>query len=91
MGDANFSLGLSFEWNRRHDGHLSVHISQQEFYEHTAYLFGLEDCNRVPLMTPYRLGCPIDSIPDPDPEDPNLPKKNPPTGLYMVPLYGFLS
>ena len=25
-------------------------------------------------MTPYRSGCPIDSIPDPDPDDPDLPK-----------------
>ena len=75
MKDVDFSLGSSFEWNHRPDGNLSVHVSQQAFSEHTASRFGLEDCNRVPLMIPYRSGCPIDSIPDPDPDDPDLPKR----------------
>ena len=74
MGDADFFLGSSFEWNRRPYGNLSVHVSQKEFSEHTAPRFGLKYCNWVPLVTPYFSGCPIDSIPDPDPDDPDLPK-----------------
>ena len=75
MGDANFFLVSSFKWNRRTNGHLSVHVYQQAFDEHTVSHFGLEDCNRVPLMTPYRSECPLDSIPNPNPDDPDLPKR----------------
>ena len=31
MGNANFFLGSSFEWNRRPNRHLLVHVSQQAF------------------------------------------------------------
>ena len=54
---------------------LSVHVSQQSFSEHTSPHFGLKDCNRIPLMTPYRSGCLINSIPDPDLDNPDLPKR----------------
>ena len=53
MGDAEFFLESSFECNIRPNVHLLVHVSQQAFGEHTASHFGLEDCNRVPLMTTY--------------------------------------
>ena len=75
MGDAEFFLESSFECNIRPNVHLLVHVSQQVFGEHTASHFGLEDCNRVPLMTTYCSGCPIDSIPDLDPDNPDLLKR----------------
>ena len=75
MGDADFFLGSSFEWNFCPDGHHSIYVSQQAFAKHTASRSGIEDCNRVPLMTSFRLGCPIDSIPDLDPDDPDLLKR----------------
>ena len=74
MGDTDFFLGSSLEWNHRPDGQLSAQVSQQVFTKHTASCFVLEDRNRVPLMTPYRLGCPIDSTPDPNPIDSNDPE-----------------
>ena len=74
MGGADFFLGSSFEWNWLPDRNLSVQVSQQVFTEHTASRFGLKDCNCVPLMTPYRSGCPTDSIPDPDPDNPDYPE-----------------
>ena len=74
MGDTNFFLGSSFECNCRTNGHLLFHVSQQSFSKYTASRFRLEDCNRVPLVTPYRLGCPIDSTPDPNPIDSNDPE-----------------
>ena len=73
MGDYDFFLGSSLECNRRPDRNLSVRVSQQSFAEHTAYCFGLKDCNRVPLMTPYHSGFPIDSIYDTDPDNPDNP------------------
>ena len=39
--------------------HLSFRVSQQSFSEHAASRFRLEVCNRVPIMTPYCLGCPF--------------------------------
>ena len=74
MVNAEFFLVSSFECNRRPDVHLSVHVSQQAFSDHTASHFRLKDCNQVTLITPYRSGCPIDSIPDHDPDKPDLPK-----------------
>ena len=74
MCDADFFLISSFKWNRSPDKKISVHVSQQAFSKHTASCFGLKDRNRVPLMNPYRLGYPIDSIPNPEPEYPDLPK-----------------
>ena len=52
-----------------------VHVFHQACTEDTASRFGLKDCNWVPHMTPYSSGCHIDSIPDPEPEDPDLPKR----------------
>ena len=74
MGDAEFFLGSSFEWNCRPDGNLSIHVSQQAFDKNTTSHFRLKDCNRVPLMNPYHSGCPIDSIPNTDPDGPYLLK-----------------
>ena len=74
MGDAYLFLRSSFKWNQSPDRHLSVHVYQQAFSGDTASLFGLKDCNGVTLMTPYRSGCPIDSISDSDPNDPKLLK-----------------
>ena len=76
MGDSDFFLESSFKWNWRPDGNLSVHVSQQGFSRNTTSRFGLKDYNYVSLMTPYRTDCPIDSIPNPDPDKPDLPKCN---------------
>ena len=74
MGNADFSLGSSYQWNCYSDGNLSVHVSQQVFTNHIISWFGLEACNHVPPMTPYRSGWPIDSTTDPDTDEPDLPK-----------------
>ena len=74
MGDADFFLRSSFKRNRRPYGNLSVHVSQQAFSDHIASRFGFKYLNRDTLMTPYFTGFSIDSIPDPDPDNPDLPK-----------------
>ena len=56
IGNVDFFLGSSFKWNWCPDVNISVHISQQSFAKNTTFCFSLKDCNRVPLMTPYRSG-----------------------------------
>ena len=72
MGDADLFLSTNFEFVRHSDGNLSVHLSQQAFVEHTAAQLRLKDCNHTPIITPYRPGCPIDSILYPEKDDPDL-------------------
>jgi hypothetical protein len=67
MGDVDYFLGSAFLWQRHSNGHVSVHLSQSAFTEHTAHRFGLDRFKRVPNMTPYRSGLPIDSLPSPAP------------------------
>jgi len=75
MGDVDYFLGTAFTWKRREGGHLSVHLSQAAFTDHTAHRFGVDRMNPVPNMTPWRSGLPIDSIANPDPEDPDLKRR----------------
>ena len=75
MGDVDYFLGSAFLWKRHSNGHVSVHLSQSAFTEHTAHRFGLDRFKRVPNMTPYRSGLPIDSLPPPPPDDPDLKRR----------------
>ncbi|KAL7517026.1 hypothetical protein ACHAWF_000102, partial [Thalassiosira exigua] len=65
MGDVDFFLGTAFTWRKHDDGHLSVHMCQSAFSEHAAHRFGVDRMARVPNMTPWRSGLPIDSTPPP--------------------------
>jgi len=69
------NLGTAFTWAKHDDGHLSVHLCQSAFTEYTAHRFGVDKMNRTPNMTPYRSGYPIDSIPNADPDDPDLKRR----------------
>ena len=75
MGDVDYFLGSAFLWKRHEDGHVSVHMSQSAFTEHTAHRYGLDKFKRVPNMTPYRSGLPIDSLPPADAKDPDLKRR----------------
>lgn len=74
MGDVDF-LGTAFTWKHLPGGHLSVHLSQSAFTEFTAHRFAVDRLNRTPHITPYRAGYLIDSIPPPDPKDPDLKQR----------------
>ncbi|KAL7523095.1 hypothetical protein ACHAWF_000367, partial [Thalassiosira exigua] len=65
MGDVDFFLGTAFTWRKHDDGHLSVHMCQSAFVKHAAHRVGVHRMARVPNMTPWRSGLPIDSIPPP--------------------------
>ena len=80
MGDVDYFLGSAFLWKRHEDGHVSVHMSQSAFTEHTAHRYGLDKFKRVPNMTPYRSGLPIDSLPPADDQDTDLKRR---TKLYQ--------
>ena len=75
MGDVDYFLGTAFTWLRHDTGHISVHMAQTAFTEFTAHRFGVDRMKRVPNMSPYRSGLPIDSLPPPDPSDPDLERR----------------
>ena len=80
MGVVDYFLGTAFTWKEFEDGNVSVHMTQSAFTEYTAHRFGVDRMNRVPNMTPYRSGLPIDSIAPPDPSDPDLNRR---TKMYQ--------
>ena len=75
MGDVDYFLGTAFQWTRLPEDHVSVHMTQTAFTEHTAHCFGVDNMNCIPNVTPYRSGLPIDSIANADPNDPDLARQ----------------
>lgn len=75
MGEVDFFLGSAFTWTKHNDGNLSVHMCQSAFTDFTAHRFGVDKYNLTPNMTPYRSGLPIDSIPPPASDDPDLARR----------------
>jgi hypothetical protein len=63
MGDAEFFLGLKFDWIMSDDGHVDCRISQEAYAHTIVNELGLSQANINPLMTPFRSGFPIDTIP----------------------------
>ena len=75
MGYVDYFLGTSFTWLQHKYGNISVHLYQSVFTEFTAHWLSVQGTNKVPNMTPYRSGFPIDSIPPVDPLGPDLPRR----------------
>ena len=75
MGDVDYLLGTAFTWLQHKDGNISVHICQSVFTSFTAHRLSVQSAIRVPNMTPYRSGFPIDSIPPVDPLDPHINRR----------------
>ena len=75
MGDVDYFLGTSFTWLQHKDVKFSVHLCQSAFTELTAHRFSIQSDNKVPNMTPYFSGFPINSIPPVDPLDPDLNRR----------------
>ena len=72
IGNTDYFLVTAFTWLSHDDGHVSVHLCQAAFTEFAAYCFGVDKMNRVPNMTPYQLGLPIDSLLPARANDPDL-------------------
>ena len=75
MGYVDYLLGTAFNWLQHKDGKISVHLRHLEFTEFTAHRFSVQSEKKVPNMTPYRSGLPIDYIPPVDPLDPDIPRQ----------------
>ena len=67
MGNVDYFLGTAFTWIKHDYGNISVHLCQLEFTEFTAHRFSVHTANKVPNMTPYRSGFPINFIPPVEP------------------------
>ena len=62
MGTVNWFLGTHFEWADHSNGALSVHLSQKAFAQNLVERHRLNTVNFNPSSSPYRSGCPIDSL-----------------------------
>ena len=75
MGYVEYFLGTAFTWIQHIDGKISVHLYQSAFTESTFHRFSVQSEKKVPNMTPYCSGFPIDSIPPVYPLDTDLPRQ----------------
>ena len=66
MGDAEFFLGLKFDWLISPNGDVDCRISQEAYANSIVHELGLSQANVSPLMTPFRSGLPVDTIPHVD-------------------------
>ena len=73
MRNVEYFLGTAFTWTKHADRDISVHLCQSAFTEFTAHRLSVHTANKVPSMTPYRSGSPIESIPPVYPLDPDIP------------------
>lgn len=66
LGDAEWYLGMKFDWHTSSDGSVSCRISQEGYADAIVAEMGLSNANKSPLMTPFRSGLPVDTIPHVD-------------------------
>jgi hypothetical protein len=66
MGDAEFFPGLKFDWFISPNGDVDCRISQEAYANSIVQELGLHQANTSPLMTPFRSGFPVDTIPHVD-------------------------
>ena len=75
MDDTNSFLGTASTWLCHDNGHVSVHLSQSVFTEFATTQFSVEKMYRVSNMTLYRSGLPIDFLPPPHTNNPDLKRR----------------
>ena len=63
MGEAEWFLGVKFDWFQSNDGHVDCRISQEAYATTIVSELGLNNANTCRLMTPFRFGSPVDTIP----------------------------
>jgi hypothetical protein len=66
LGEAEWFLGMKFDWSHLNDGSVQCRISQEGYTATIAREMGLTTANKNPLMTPFRSGLPVDTIPSED-------------------------
>jgi hypothetical protein len=63
LGDAEWYIGIKFDWHRSSDGTISCRMSQEGYAAAIVEEMGLSSANKCLMMTPFRSGLPIDTIP----------------------------
>jgi hypothetical protein len=63
LGDAEWYLGMKFDWHTSSDGSITCRISQEGYADAIASDMGLSNANKSPMMTPFHSGFPVDMIP----------------------------
>jgi hypothetical protein len=63
LGDAEWYIGIKFDWKKDDAGNVSCELSQEGYAAAILEEMGLSAANKSPLMTPFRSGFPIDAIP----------------------------
>jgi len=66
LGDAEWFLGMKFDWSHSPDGDVTCRLSQEGYAAAIVKEMGLSNASKKPLMTPFHLGFPVDTIPDVD-------------------------
>lgn len=71
MGDAEWYVGMKFDWKTLPDGSVNCCISQEGYAAAIVEEMGIFTANKTPLVTPFRSGLPVDTISsiDMSPED----------------------
>jgi dUTPase len=62
-GQIGYFLGINFTCTRHADGEVTIHLGQEAFIENLCQISNLDNPHTAPVRTPYRSGCPVDSIP----------------------------
>jgi hypothetical protein len=62
MGQVSLFLGIEFSWIHHSDDNLTVHLTQQSFAETLIESVGFTTVGQSFFLSPYRSGCPIDSV-----------------------------
>lgn len=63
LGNAEWFLGMKFDWNHSANGDVQCSLSQEGYAATVVEEMGLSYANKSPLMTPFRSGFPVDAIP----------------------------
>jgi hypothetical protein len=70
-GQVGYFLGINFTCTKHDDGNVSIHLGQEAFIENLCQIASLDSERVIPVNTPYRSGCPVDTIPIPSTPPPN--------------------
>jgi len=63
LGEAEWFLGMKFDWVHSSNGSIQCRISQEGNAAAIVDEMGLSQANKSPLMTPFHSGFPVDTIP----------------------------
>jgi dUTPase/transposase InsO family protein len=62
-GQIGYFLGINFTCKRQPNGDVNIHLGQEAFVENLCQIANLDNPHVAPVRTPYRSGCPVDTIP----------------------------